>query len=89
MWWIILLINNFQVFPSKLRRLIGPYLVTYLLLFVPGFVIVMTFAFFHISGKNPFFKLPLYNAVMVFGNILNVSFLYRAPLRAETIDKKS
>ena len=79
MWWFILFINAFSsIFPPTLRRLIGRYLVTSLLFYVSGFVIGIIFTFFHLSGKTPFFKQLLYNAVMLFGNILNVSLYISA-----------
>src|SRR5215469_16195137 len=73
MWWFILFISAFSsIFPPMLRRLIGRYWFTSLLFCMSGFVIGMIFAFFHLSGKTPFLRQLLYNAVMLFGNILNV-----------------
>jgi hypothetical protein len=58
-----------------LIRLIGRYLDGSVLLSLPGFLIGMTFAVFHLPGKQPFFRHWLYIAVTSLGNLLNVKRL--------------
>jgi hypothetical protein len=55
-----------------LSRLIGRYLDGSILFSLPGFVIGIIFAVFHLLGKQPLFRHLLYIAVTSLGNLLNV-----------------
>jgi len=82
MWLFILLIIAFSsTFPLMLRRLIERYLVTSLLVCSTGFIKGIIFAVFQLFGKTPFFRLQLYNAVILFVNMFNVSFYISAVIQ--------
>jgi hypothetical protein len=55
-----------------LSRLIGRYLDGSVLFSLPGFVIGIIFAFFHLLGKHPLFRHWLYIVVASLGSLLNV-----------------
>jgi len=54
------------------KRLIGRNFVTSSLCSLPGLTIGISLACFHLFGKTPFRKQPLYVAVMYFGKVLCV-----------------
>jgi hypothetical protein len=52
-----------STFPPMLSRLIGRYFDGSMLFSLPGFIIGMIFAVFHLLGKHPLFRHWLYIAV--------------------------
>ena len=68
----------FKYFPTNIEKAYRAIFGKVFTGLVSGCVISVIFAFFHLSGKSPFFKQLLYNALKLFGNILNVSFYISA-----------
>ena len=78
-WWFILFINNFsRTFPPVLRRFMGRNLDTSSLFSFPGFTRGISFAVFHLFGKTPLLRQPLYMAVIYLGKI-SKALLYTPP----------